>query len=331
MYNKIIKLPINSSKEYMQNKKCDYKLLALLTLFSELDDDCRIVNCIDLYKKENIDNIEKLSNMKIDTIKRKIRFLNKNISALINTKDNIITIKYSEDDKNFITIEKDILKLLINKTNSNTIKAYILLKYMCRFGMKDVHRVYIAEQIGLSTNSQSLKVISKITNKLEELELIKKFDNYKMVKNNGKQQCLQVNKYLVMNYSQWYSYMINNKLDIMKELDMNIGSKGELAVADYLDNKSINYIREHSFKDLKGDKGLLRFDFYLPDENILIEFDGKQHDKYVKFMHENENNFNKRQKYDKKKIDYAKKNNIKLIRIRYSDIENIGDILEKEI
>ena len=336
MYNKMIKLPINSSKEYMQNKKCDYKILALLTLYSELNDDYRFLYYDDLIKDKNIKNIEKISNLKIKTIKDKIRYFNKNISDLIHIeviKDSVaIIINYSTDNKEYVTIEEDILKLLINKFDSATIKIYILLKYLCLNQQKAITNNYIIEQIGLSSksNKNSSSVTDRINN-LIDYGLIKKFKNKKAIKYDGFIQIKIINSYSVSNYSQWYTYMLNNKLDIMKELDMNIGSKGELAIADYLDNKSVNYIREHSFKDLKGDKGLLRFDFYLPDENILIEFDGKQHDKYVKFMHKNENNFDKLQKYDKKKIDYAKKNNIKLIRIGYDDIENIDSILEKEV
>ena len=119
MYNKIIKLPINSSKEYMQNKKCDYKTLSLLTLCSELNDNYRFLYYDDLIKDENIKNIEKISNLKIKTIKDKIRYFNKNISDLIHIEvinDNVvIIINYSIDNKEYVTIEEDILKLLINK------------------------------------------------------------------------------------------------------------------------------------------------------------------------------------------------------------------------
>jgi very-short-patch-repair endonuclease len=37
----------------------------------------------------------------------------------------------------------------------------------------------------------------------------------------------------------------------------------------------IKFIREKTFQDLK--KGKFRYDFYLPNENILIEIDGEYH------------------------------------------------------
>jgi len=53
-------------------------------------------------------------------------------------------------------------------------------------------------------------------------------------------------------------------------------SIGERLVEDYLKKNNINYLSEYSFKDCKY-KRQLRFDFYLPDYNICIEFDGAQH------------------------------------------------------
>jgi len=63
---------------------------------------------------------------------------------------------------------------------------------------------------------------------------------------------------------------------------------------------------------------VLPFDFYLPEQNICIEYDGEQHYKVIKYWG-GENGFLMRQKRDKIKTDYCKDNNIKLIRIRYDD------------
>lgn len=52
-------------------------------------------------------------------------------------------------------------------------------------------------------------------------------------------------------------------------------SKGERLIAEYLIENNIDFIREYWFKDLK-DIRPLRYDFYLPKKNILIEFDGEQ-------------------------------------------------------
>ena len=52
----------------------------------------------------------------------------------------------------------------------------------------------------------------------------------------------------------------------------------EQVVEDILKSLSIRYIREKSFNGCVSPKGRkLRFDFYLPDYNTLIEVDGEQH------------------------------------------------------
>lgn len=106
-------------------------------------------------------------------------------------------------------------------------------------------------------------------------------------------------------------------------------SKGEQEIEKILNNLNIKYIKEYKFNDCIV-KRHLRFDFYLPNLNICIEFDGKQHYKVIeKFGGEYE--FKKRKKYDKIKNEYCKNNNIHLLRIPYTEYNNIEQILTKEL
>jgi hypothetical protein len=80
----------------------------------------------------------------------------------------------------------------------------------------------------------------------------------------------------------------------------------------------------------------LRFDFYLVDKNICIEYDGKQHYILVNFTSKlsqetMESNLSKCKIQDEIKNTYCKNNNIKLIRIPYWEFKNISLILEKEL
>ena len=72
------------------------------------------------------------------------------------------------------------------------------------------------------------------------------------------------------------------------------------------------------------------FDFYLPDFNILIEYDGQQHFKPIDFAGKGEEwaikNMLETQRRDNIKTQYCKDNNIKLIRIPYFEFENIEQI-----
>jgi hypothetical protein len=102
-------------------------------------------------------------------------------------------------------------------------------------------------------------------------------------------------------------------------------SHSENKISEILKNNNIKFIQQKKFKDCKN-KRLLPFDFYLPKMNILIEYDGKQHFKSIKYFG-GEEGLKKRQINDQIKDNFAKENNIKLIRISYK--ENIEDKLRE--
>lgn len=95
----------------------------------------------------------------------------------------------------------------------------------------------------------------------------------------------------------------------------------------YLEEKSIKFETEYRFNDCKY-KLPLPFDFYLPDYNILIEYDGKQHFEIINFFGGKKRLIEQNIK-DNIKTEYCKNNNIKLIRIKYDG--NIIDVLNTMI
>ena len=97
---------------------------------------------------------------------------------------------------------------------------------------------------------------------------------------------------------------------------------GEEIISQYLESSKINFIKQYKFKNCKGLRNKLPFDFWLPDFNICIEYDGRQHfDKSSKFYSE------ELIKCDHIKNEYCSKNNINLIRISFLDKMNIQEIL----
>lgn len=106
-------------------------------------------------------------------------------------------------------------------------------------------------------------------------------------------------------------------------------SKGELKIRNFLDNNKIYYKQEYKFKDCKFYKEL-PFDFYLYDYDICIEFDGIQHFEIIKHFG-GLDDFIGRIIRDTIKNKYCEDNNIKLIRIPYWEIDNIENILIKEL
>ena len=70
----------------------------------------------------------------------------------------------------------------------------------------------------------------------------------------------------------------------------------------------------------------MSFDFYLQDLNLLIEYDGRQHFEPIKCWG-GIDKFNNLKRRDKIKNKYAKDNSIDLLRISFTDKDNINKIL----
>lgn len=104
-------------------------------------------------------------------------------------------------------------------------------------------------------------------------------------------------------------------------------SKGELKIENYLEKNNIDFKAQYPFQDCK-DQNCLPFDFYIPSKNICIEYDGEQHFREVEYFN---NTLKYIQKHDRIKTDYCKSNNINLIRIPYTEFNNIESILNEFI
>ena len=101
-------------------------------------------------------------------------------------------------------------------------------------------------------------------------------------------------------------------------------SKGERCVERYLIDNNIIFERQKKFKDCKN-KRLLSFDFYLPNYNLCIEYDGAQH--FIEVL--NWNNLDYTKENDEIKNNFCLKNDINLYRISYKD--NVIEKLNKKI
>lgn len=113
-------------------------------------------------------------------------------------------------------------------------------------------------------------------------------------------------------------------------LGLDCHSLGETKIKEWLENHNVEYKTEFSFKDLVSQKGKkLRYDFFLLKYNTLIEFDGIQH--YQNSFRLSEEYYEYRLSLDRQKDNYAKKHNYHLLRIKYTDINNIASILSQEV
>lgn len=109
-------------------------------------------------------------------------------------------------------------------------------------------------------------------------------------------------------------------------------SYGEKTIYQFLESNNIKFEYEKSFSDLKV-KSRLRFDFYIADKNMIIEYDGIQHFKPTRINGVSYEKaielFKKTQKHDKLKTQYCIDKNINLIRISYKC--NILEILKDKL
>ena len=88
-------------------------------------------------------------------------------------------------------------------------------------------------------------------------------------------------------------------------------SRGELAIQEFLIANQLKFIREYKLSNTR-----LRFDFYLTEEGIMLEFDGPQHYVYNEWFWRGRNDkFLKQQQNDRTKDQWCQDNGIKMIRI----------------
>lgn len=112
-------------------------------------------------------------------------------------------------------------------------------------------------------------------------------------------------------------------------------SRGERKIRLWLENNKLSYEEEKKFESCRISKnGIMRFDFYLKEYNLLIEYDGEQHfrpsrnpawrgNPIIKFI--------QIQQRDKFKNNWAKNNGYDLLRIPYTEYKNIANILEEKL
>lgn len=100
-------------------------------------------------------------------------------------------------------------------------------------------------------------------------------------------------------------------------------SHGELKISQLLDEANIPYVREKYMFDFdKEGKSKARFDFFVEDR-YLIEFDGEQHFNANNRWWNTENYVSEQQGRDRIKNNWCKENNIPLIRIPYTHLDNL--------
>jgi hypothetical protein len=97
---------------------------------------------------------------------------------------------------------------------------------------------------------------------------------------------------------------------------------GERLCSEYLNNIGITY--QAQFRTQSTGRHSYDFMFRYKDHDVLLEFDGKQHFEFVEFFHKTNEKFLQGQNSDIFKTNQALKDGFKVIRIDYTQQDNIS-------
>jgi len=128
-----------------------------------------------------------------------------------------------------------------------------------------------------------------------------------------------------------------DEYNIAMPVGANYITSGELLVSKYLSSVGICFDQHVRILDdslIGRNKNLVIIDFVLPDQNIWIEYNGKQHYEYVSYFHgHDDNSFEKQLSRDKNIREYCKSNGITFIEVPYTldNYDSISDFLNKTI
>lgn len=128
-----------------------------------------------------------------------------------------------------------------------------------------------------------------------------------------------------------YSYMIDpwSHLRGAGGCPFCTGSEGEVHIRTWLENHHVNFVPQYSIpnENLFCKRQSLRVDFYLPDFRMFIEMNGEQHYKNIAYFHQDSWTFEDQQIRDESLRQYSKRHNVRLLVIKYDEINKIPNIL----
>lgn len=177
------------------------------------------------------------------------------------------------------------------------------------------------EKLSISSKLPKEEYVERLKTACPDIELVSGYDSLKEYANFYCHKCDSQVK-------DRASYILSRGCPVCG------GSSMEMKIGKILTEYHINYIPQFSFDDCK-DQRKLPFDFYLPDYNTLIEYDGEQHYRPVNFGgitdEKAKENFLITRRHDKIKTKYCEQHKINLIRIPYWEKDNIELIILNNI
>lgn len=253
---------------------------------------------------KNKTEIEIMTNIKFNNFMRNVRNIVKLNSELMSAKNENDEVVYILNNQGQVTIEKDILCEILKTTDRNLLKVYLYLKHISDKKEIRIDRKDIAEAIGLSSNSQeNLTTITKATQNLESMGLIKKDFKYIVeIKDNGNFQTKRVIYYKIINDKKLEnSSLIRNEGNFLRLLEEKLLDINIEGIKQY---KILNFY----------------IDYYIPSLNIAIEYDEELAHKSYSY-----------EKQEGRQIMIEKELNCRFIRVsdKDSNEDNINKVMSQ--
>lgn len=110
-------------------------------------------------------------------------------------------------------------------------------------------------------------------------------------------------------------------------------TRGEQRISDWLATRNIPFEIQKQFPELVGNQGHpLRYDFYLPQHHTIIEFDGPHHETPTRYAGTSQaaaiKTHTLTREYDERKIVFARKQGMQILRIPYFQLKNIKSVMD---
>ena len=115
-------------------------------------------------------------------------------------------IRYSTDNKYYVSINSQMIKRLSTSTNDNMIRLYIIMCVQLQNGRKQLTYEWLAEQMGLSTNGGRYRTtLATLTEDLALLGFIRKYEVSRTVldKNTNSKYVNKTYDYELATYEEW--------------------------------------------------------------------------------------------------------------------------------
>ena len=214
--------------------------------------------------------------------------------------------------------------LVVSKMNYVDKYKNILWKCMC-----DCGNIKIVNTHSLNSgNTKSCGCLRKQHNRKKDLTG-KRFGMLLVLKESNKRKSNRITWYCKCDCGKYKNITSDMLIGGVLSCGCLLISKNEAKIQNILEFHKILFIKQKTFRQCKN-KRLLKFDFYLPNYNLCIEYQGEQHYQNIKRFG-GTREFIKRKNRDDIKRLFCYNEHIDLLEIPYWNSDNIEEIILKKL